>query len=393
MKYKNIIFISLLVMGSLFYTWYTANLPKSLDWSETYSPEGKMPYDTYIISRNLSYLFPESPVISSRRLLLEQLEAMPEDKLVNYIFINRVFQVDAVELGELLKFVKKGHSLFIGAEHISDSLLSFLGLEQERVYVSEEHCFTHSDLSSKRYVFDKVSCAYFIPRKDFRGRILGVLKERNVPDFVMVPCGKGNVYLNLNPRAFTNYGVLDSVQGDYYYKALSYLPDEGGPVVWDTYQVLGAKGNTSLFRVLLKHTPLRFAFYLLVLGGMLYAAFCVRREQRPIPVILPGENKMLDFVASVSSLYYKQKDHYGIADKRIEFFLEKVRSHYKIRTDELDAGFIQALSECSGKDKETVAWVVRMIITIRRTKSLHEQGLRELVKKMDSFPFYDLVKK
>lgn len=389
MKYKNIIFIVFLVVASLFYTWYTANLPKPLDWGETYSPEGKMPYDTYIVSRNLAHLFPGSSVVSSRRPLLEQLELIPEDKMVSYIFINRVFQVDAVELRELLQFVEKGNALFIGAEYISDSLLVPLGLEREHAYTNSKHRFTQPELLSGRYVFDKTGYAYFIPGKDFQGSILGLTVEKNQPDFVMASYGKGSVFLNLNPRAFTNFAVLDSAQGDYYYKALSYLPDNGGQVIWDAYQILGAKDENSPFRVLLQHAPLRFALYLLVLGGMLYVAFCIRREQRPIPVIVPGENKMLDFVASVSSLYYKQKDHYRIADKRIDFFLEKVRLHYKIRTDELDSGFIQALSERSGKDKETVEWLVRLILTIKQTKNLTEQGLRELVKKMDSFPFYD----
>ena len=36
--------------------------------------------------------------------------------------------------------------------------------------------------------------------------------------------------------------------------------------------------------------------------------FRARREQRPIPVIHPPENKMLEFIATVSSLYYKQKE-------------------------------------------------------------------------------------
>lgn len=59
----------------------------------------------------------------------------------------------------------------------------------------------------------------------FQGVILGTLDGEEHSDFVAVPYGKGYCYLNLNPRAFTNFHVLDSAGENYFYKALSYLPD------------------------------------------------------------------------------------------------------------------------------------------------------------------------
>ena len=114
-KYKSGIFIGFLVLVSLFYTWYIANAPQPLNWSDTYSPEGKNPYDTYITYHSLPALFPASKVVFSRYSIKEQLESLPESEPVNYLFINRTFAVTPSEQKSLLGFVAAGNSLFVAA--------------------------------------------------------------------------------------------------------------------------------------------------------------------------------------------------------------------------------------------------------------------------------------
>lgn len=384
MKYKNGIFIGFLILISLFYTWYMANAPQPLDWSDSYSPEGKNPYDTYIAYHSLPVLFPDSKVIFSRRSIKEQVVEVPEGKPANYVFINRTFIVNSSEQKSLFHFVSKGNSIFVSAESMARPFLDALHLHQETDYSEQRHLFTRPGLSDEQYQFSGKT-GYFKLDSAFRGVVLGKLKNGEYPDFVAVPYGKGVFYLNLNPRAFTNYHVLDSTGKDYFYKALSYLPDEGGVVVWDAYKTLGRPGESSVFRVILKYPALRWAYYLLLLGCLVWLVFSMKREQRPIPVILPRKNQMLDFVVSVSSLYYKQKDHYRIAEKKIEFFLERIRSYYKIRTDDLDVKFVHLLAERSGIAECEVEHLVNRINTIRSTRNLDEKGLRELVKATERF--------
>lgn len=390
MKYKYVFFIGFLVAASLLYTWSESVRPQPVDWSETYLPEEKNPYDTYIAYHNLASLFPSSKVELSRRSLVAQLEELKDKRTVNYIFVNRSFSAGMLDVPALLRFVARGNSLFVAAEILPDSLVSSLGLQMKSSSVIRKHRFTHPGLAAVEYDFGNLGREYFELPIGFAGKVLGTVSENRYPDFVSVPYGEGQVYLNLNPKAFTNYWLLDSAGGDYHYKALSYLPDEGNRVIWDTSQTLGLGGEASLFRVLLRYPAMRWAFYLLLVGGVLYALFCMKREQRPVPEIVPYENKMLDFVASVSSLYYKQKDHSRIAEKRIDFFLERVRFHYKIRTDELDAYFIELLAGYSGKSREQVKGLVDMICGIRKNKNADEQTLRDLVKEIDGFSFPDL---
>ena len=71
MKIRNFVGIALLLILSLIYTWYEANRPRPVDWSETYSPKDKIPYGTYITYRSLPELFPDSKIRTSRLSIAE----------------------------------------------------------------------------------------------------------------------------------------------------------------------------------------------------------------------------------------------------------------------------------------------------------------------------------
>ena len=227
--------------------------------------------------------------------------------------------------------------------------------------------------------------SYFVLPADFKGERLGIRIDNDSTDFIRLPYGRGQVFLNLNPWAFTNRWVLDSVCGDYYYKALSWLPDKGRTVIWDAYHTLGRQEAQTPLRVILQYPALKWALYLLLAGALCYVLFRARREQRPIPVIHPPENKMLEFIATVSSLYYKQKEHSAIALKLTDYFLGEVRTRYQLATDRLDEPFILGLSARSGVEEEDTRRLVQLITKIRTSRQVNETELRNLVQGTELF--------
>ncbi len=70
---------------------------------------------------------------------------------------------------------------------------------------------------------------------------------------------------------------------------------------------------------------------------------------------------MLEFIATVSSLYYKQKEHSAIALKLTDYFLGEVRTRYQLATDRLDEPFILGLSARSGVEEEDTRRLVQLI--------------------------------
>lgn len=383
MKLK--IYLYLVLIGSfvLFYIWYETNRPATIDWRGTFSVNDKIPFGTYIVSKSLPYLFPEGKIEISRSPVPERLEYMDTLCPSAYIFVNYGFQTDPVEMKYLLDFVEKGNYMFIAALQMPDTLLSLFHLKGKSNFEEQKHQLK-VDTTGLQYLFRKKFFAYFEPQEGFGGKILGTVTEKDYPDFVQVNYGRGKIFLNLNPHAFTNYHILGAGEGKYYYKALSCLPREVN-VIWDEYKISGPEGGESPFRVILRYPALKGAWYLLLVSGILYLLFRFKREQRAMPVIRPPENKSLEFISAISSLYYKQRDHYRIALKRIAFFLDRIAIKYKLDTEKLDERLVEQLAQRSGREEEKVKQLIQLISVIRETKQVSEMRLKELVRLVELF--------
>lgn len=385
MKYRNIFLIVFLLVLSLLYTWYEASRPQPVDWTETYSPEDKIPYGTYITYRSLPWLFPQSAIETSRLPRIEKLDDLYDETGYAFIFIEKEFIPDPVEWRKCLEWVENGNQLFVAAEQFADTVLNTFSLSREFLSGKVQSKLCYGETPEQIYSFqDDYFSGFKIP-EEFPGDILGRRIPQQHADFLRIPHGEGQIFLNLNPKGFTNFFVLDSISGDYYYRALSGLADNGGAVIWDAYNTLEANNTQTLMRVILRFPALRTALYLLLAGALLYVFFRARREQRPIPVVRLPENKMLEFAATVSALYYKKREHTSVALKHIDFFLEEVRIRFLLRTDVLDELFVKLLSERSGVEEKTTADLVQLIVKIKGGQQVTEKMLETLVKYIEHY--------
>src|SRR6185437_7787947 len=99
-------------------------------------------------------------------------------------------------------------------------------------------------------------------------------------------------------------------------------------VTWDQYYSVGREDDGSTMRVFLRNTRLRWAFYIAFFGLILFVLYEMKRRQRIIPVIEPLENSTISFVNVVGQVYYEQHDNVNIGNKKIQYFLEHLRTQY-----------------------------------------------------------------
>ncbi len=383
MKYKQFIGIFFLVLLTFAYAWYEAERPKEVDWSRTYSREDKIPYGTYIFYRSLPHLFPEAKIISADFSLYDELQKVKDERNAGYISVSAGFKTDRVELGRLLDWVGQGNWAFIAASSLQDTLLKTFDIELEYLKEAGKFRLSYGGMEHKIYPEDGNYAPYFKLPENFAGEILGENEGDTVPHFIRVPYEKGQLLLNVKPVLFTNHAVLDSVRGDYYYKALSALPVNTEIIIWDAYRT--KPPMPTPLRVILKYPALKLALYLVLAGALLYVLFRIKREQRAVPVILPPKNRMLEFVSTVSLLYYKKKEHVSVAVKRIDFFLDRVRTRYLLPTDCLDDRFAGQLAERSGVAKDRVETLVRLIIKLKERGQVSESELEQLMEETEEF--------
>ena len=138
----------------------------------------------------------------------------------------------------------------------------------------------------------------------------------------------------------------------YVYKALSYLPNQS--VIWDEYYKAGNDKTDSPLRVIFNNPLLLKAYYVLILSLILFMIFGIKRKQRIIPIVEPYRNTTLDFVDIVGTLYYQTGNHKNIADKKISYFLEYIRSTFQTKTIIYDDAFIIRIATLSGIEEQSV---------------------------------------
>lgn len=268
-----------------------------------------------------------------------------------YIFINRSFRLDNLDLEYLLDFVGIGNNVFISAETFDQKLLDSLDIKNNHKYwLSSDTIYYLNNMPGKAYPIRSIGSQsqLSIDSCKFPVSVLSY-NEKGQPVFLNIKYGKGKFYLHAVPNAFSNINQLDINKYDYAYRCLSYLP-RGNKVLWDEYQKQGLIGEYSIFRVLLDNDALRASLYLTLIGIFLFMIFKAKRIQRVIPILKPPVNSSVEFLETISNLYYRKKDFKTIIEKRQAYFLNYIRKNYYLPTEIINDEFFEILSAKSGME-------------------------------------------
>ena len=84
-------------------------------------------------------------------------------------------------------------------------------------------------------------------------------------------------------------------------------------------------------------------------------------------------------------MYYHQKNHLDLANKKIIYFLENVRTNYLLNTQQLDNDFKKQLARKSGVEMKFAEQLINELNTISTKKSLSETELLHLNQLINTF--------
>ena len=324
----------------------------------------------------------------------------------NYLFINTSFSATPTDLPLLLRYAALGNNIFIVAENFSEggrTLLDTLGLRIRRVPLAMQRGprglpvpdsvtvhFTSPTLASPRYHLPgadadlrfETDSEYLRPTYGPARSLAADAQGR--PVLVRGAYGRGNIYLCTVPIAFTNQFVLRPATCQFAATALSYLPARAA--WWDEYQKQGRLGDQSLLRLVSSHEALNTAWYLLIIGGLLFLLVEARRRQRIIPTIRPLPNTTLLFTRTVASLYRQGRSHGPIAEKKISLFLDYLRTHFQEPSPDFgDEDFRERLSQKTGVIRPKVDELLRLVNFARTAPQLSDEQLLRLSRALSDF--------
>ncbi|HYH55929.1 MAG TPA: DUF4350 domain-containing protein, partial [Anseongella sp.] len=305
----------------------------------------------------------------------------------NYVFINRQFKMDRNDLRSLLDFAREGNTVFIAAESYDEAFADSLGFRVSTSVVEKDSLvhFLNPLLGGEEYPHKGSFPRTWFSLADSANTVKLAADASGKAHFIRTRWGKGNFYLHSRPGMFSNYHLLRNEGHEYTFRALSYLPVQA--VWWDEYYKQGREGNNSIFGVIARYGAVRWAWYLLLGGVLLFIIFGGKRRQRVIPLVKPLRNTSLEFAGVVSTLYYNQQDFKDIAMKKIRYFLENVRNRYQESAEDAasDPDFTARLASRSGLDKARLEELFRTIRYIRAAEVLSEAELHLLNGQIEDF--------
>jgi hypothetical protein len=364
---------------------------KPVDWRPTYSVNDKIPYGLYIFDKEIHGLFKKQKIEKiATQTPYEYLDSKyDEDTLVQtykikgtLLNISEQNTIDDQSITEIFYFVSHGNNAFLSMKTFPESLLDSLKIKVQSNFLQTDTTtiwMANKKVSSKKYHFRAAMEDYFSKIDTANTTVLGYqssTKNKKQINFIKVPYKGGYFFLHTQPVAFTNYHLLKNNHYQYAENVLSYLPK--GDVFWYTKGQNSESISESPLRYIFSQPALKWAWYFFLIGMLIFMIFNAKRKQRIVPILKPLPNLTVDFTKTIGNLYYQEGDHENIIDKKIIYFLEKIRNEYLIDTTKLDDDFIKKLHHKTGKEETDIRELVFLINEHRNSYhgSLEEDLIR-----------------
>jgi hypothetical protein len=385
---KIYIFVLVVVLAGIIYS--DSNAQKPIDWRPTYSVNDKIPFGLYVLDKELKSILTNQKIERLTNTPYEFLESKFDyDTLVNnykvkgtFLNISEYTSIDDQSVTELCYFVSHGNSLFLSMKTFPQALLDSLKLDFRSDFEFSNKTYnwmTNKNLGNQKYrLMEGMGNNYFSKIDSVNTTILGYQGNSNEkrPNFIKVAYKTGTIFLHIQPAAFTNFHLLKDNHHQYAEKVLSYIPK--GAVFWYNKDQRGKAISDSPMRYILSQPALKWAWYLFLIGMLLFMIFNAKRKQRIVPIIKPLPNTTVDFTKTIGNLYYQEGDHDTIINKKIIYFLEKIRNDYLIDTHKLDDEFIKKLHHKSGKELVVIQKAIFLINA--HQKSPHSSIEEDLIQ-------------
>ncbi|WP_346237657.1 DUF4350 domain-containing protein [Niabella insulamsoli] len=359
----------------------------------------KNPYGAYVFYESLRRFFPRAQhkINYSPPGNNKMFGDNKPDQL--YVILQPEFRPSSYDVDDLITYIDRGNNVFIS---------TFSGNEEWYRFIkafSKTHHFSYypygafegdtmqAQLAARyftgapAYAYPGISIeGYFTQTDDSITDILGFGNDGQ-PNFIHLKKGAGNLYLHLSPIAFTNYFLLYKNNIAYFEKIFSRLPFETSLLIWDEYfkKDEPRKNNKGWLAAILENNFFRAGILTVLALMLLFTITEMRRRQRVIPHLQKPSNDSLDFVKTMGLLYYERGDHTNLAYKISTYFLEHVRSRYRIFSKDLNASFEQELHFKSGVNQFLVKQIVSQIRRISNGDAFSDTELIALQHNIDEF--------
>ncbi len=372
-KIYAVIFVIVMIILVLF----EANKTERTDWRKNFDINQKSPFGLFVFNNEVNTLFKNKiKKISETPYNYYQADKKPHNILV--IEEN----IDKESWHKILDQVSDGSDAMLIVSEMPKEISDSIGYYDSQISFEDENVLK---LTDKTFINDFIHLDKFPSGRGFTFikpgvEVLGKTVEKNNTDqanFIKIKFGKGKIYVHCEPLFITNYYLLKRGNARYAQDVFSYLDDR--ETIW--FVENDAKVSQFFLRFILSKPALKYAWWVLLGGLVLFIFFNAKRKQRIVPIIEPLKNTSVDFVKSIGNLYLQEGDFHDMMAKKAQYFLNKVRMDLLIDTQHLDTEFAKKLHLKTGKPMEMIDEAIHLI---KKAQDPYAQVMKEDLAKMNT---------
>ena len=207
-----LIIIALILFGAFFLDFgYT----KKVDWEESFNEKSNKPYGLSIFYNELPNLFKNQKIRTVYYQPSSYFNANRENSYGDhvakglYMIIGNSDYLEDESVDSLLSFARDGNTLFISDYYFAQKFHDTLDIDVD-YDLNETDSISFLTFKNKKLnsiKIDRNDGDYYFSYVDtIANTVLGYSKiDTTRINFVKIPFGKGNVFLHLEPKVFTNY--------------------------------------------------------------------------------------------------------------------------------------------------------------------------------------------
>lgn len=377
-KTYAIIFIIIMVIMALL----EVNKKEVTDWRKNFDVHQKSPFGLFVFDQEAQFLFKNN----LKKIDLTPYDYYNQNKKKQHNILVIESDIDIVSWKKILGEVSKGSDAILIGSQIPKDISDSIGYYDSQISFADQNVLK---LTDKKYLNDFIKLDKFPSGRGFSYikpgvEVLGKTVEEDNSDqvnFIKSKLGKGNIYIHSEPLFLTNYYLLKSGNIKYAQDVFSYLQDR--ETLW--FVESNTKESRFFMRFILSNPTLKYAWWLLLGGLVLFMFFNAKRKQRIVPIIEPLKNTSVDFVKSIGNLYLQEGDFHDMMAKKAQYFLSKVRLDLLIDTQNLDEEFAKKLQLKTGKSIEMINETIALIKKAQDPyASVMKEDLARMNKLLDS---------
>ena len=346
-KLYGLIFIIVMVVLALL------ELGKSevTDWRKNFDVNEKTPFGLFVFSKEVDHLLQNKV----KRTDLSPYDLYKAQKLPPHNILIVQSEIDVESWNKILQNVQEGSDALIISDFFHREITDSLSFTTSKISYEETNLLKLTDekFAQDSLQLDKLPSGMGFELIKAKDEILGKEEsDAKMANFIKMRHGRGHLYLHSEPLIVTNFYLLKPESKNYVQDVFSYLSER--ETVWFSGANKNVAESRSPLRFILANPPLRYAWWLLLAGLVLFIIFNAKRKQRIVPIVEPLKNKSVEFVKSIGNLYLQEGDFHDMMAKKAQYFLNRVRMDLLIDTKNLDEKFIHLLHLKTGKSIEKI---------------------------------------